>query len=71
MKKEDTYVQCPYYRKDGKQSVHCEGVQEGCGLHLGFATKGQLENYKKTFCRDKWTGCMIAKMLNLKYAYEI
>lgn len=71
MKKEDTYVQCPYYKKDGAQSVHCEGVEDGCGLHLGFATKKQLGNYKKAFCRDKWTGCMIAKMLNLKYEYDI
>lgn len=71
MKKEDTYVQCPYYKKDGAQSVHCEGVEDGCGLHLGFATKTQLENYKKVFCRDQWTTCMIAKMLNLKYEYEV
>lgn len=67
--KEDTYVQCPYYRKDGPQAVHCEGVADGVGLRLGFAGKTVMEDYKDTFCRGKWTGCMIAKMLNLKYDY--
>lgn len=70
MKKEDELVQCPYYKKDGAQSVHCEGVEDACGLHLGFATKGQMNNYKRAFCRDAWPRCMIAKMLNLKYDYE-
>lgn len=70
MHKEDEHVQCPYYRKDGVQSVHCEGVQDGCGLHLGFSTRQQLQDYKACFCRKNWKGCMVAKMLNLKYDYE-
>lgn len=70
MHKEDELVQCPYYRKDGVQSIHCEGVEDGCGLHLGFGNKNQLKDYKKKLCRDNWKGCMVAKMLNLKYDYE-
>ena len=70
MKKEDELVKCPYYKKDGVQSVHCEGVEDACGLHLGFAAKGQMNAYKKTFCREDWKRCMVAKMLNAKYDYE-
>lgn len=70
MHKEDEHVQCPYYRKDEKQSVHCEGVQDGCSLHLGFASRQQHKRYKERFCRKDWLSCMIAKMLNLKYDYD-
>ena len=70
MHKEDEHVQCPYYRKDAVQSVHCEGVTDGTALHLGFATKEQLRRYKRAFCRNVWQSCMIAKMLNLKYEYD-
>lgn len=70
MNREDTYIQCPYYRRDGKQSVHCEGVEHGCGLRLGFGQKGNLYAYKDRFCRSQWQDCMVAKMLNRKYEYE-
>ncbi len=29
MKKEDTYVECPYYRKDGKRPDRCRWQGEG------------------------------------------
>ena len=70
MNKEDTYIQCPYYKKDGAQSVHCEGVEEGCGLRLGFGRFSRLESYKNAYCRSRWTDCMIAKMLNQKHDYQ-
>ena len=66
----DDFAQCPYYRKNGKQSVYCEGVQEACGLRLGFAAKKQRNAYRNMFCRKDWAACMVAKMLNRKYDYE-
>lgn len=68
--KEDEFVQCPYYRRDTQQAIHCEGVQDNCGLHLGFGKMGEWKAYKDTFCRKDWTGCMVAKMLNCRYAYD-
>lgn len=70
MHKEDEHVRCPYYRKDGVQSVHCEGVQPGSGLHLGFASQQQYKDYKNARCRGQWHGCLIAGMLNQKYDYR-
>ncbi len=68
--KEDELVMCPYYREDGQQSIHCEGVEDGCKLHLGFANRGGFARYKRTLCRKNWDQCMVARMLNLKYDYE-
>lgn len=70
MHKEDELVQCPYYKKDAQQAVHCEGVEDGCGLNLGFASRQRLREYKSQFCRHDWKNCMIAQMLNRKYDYE-
>ena len=66
---EDALVQCPYYKDEQRQIIHCEGVEDGTGLHLGFSNRGRLLGYKDRFCRNCWDQCMIAKMLNLKYDY--
>lgn len=68
--REDYLVQCPYYREEERQTIHCEGVQSNTGLRLGFSGARLLQDYKDRFCRDGWCGCMIAKMLNAKYDYE-
>ncbi len=67
----DTYVQCPYYQRETPQVIYCEGVQDKTALRLGFANKGDWKKYKDCRCRDNWKDCLIAKMLNLKYDYEI
>lgn len=66
--REDALVVCPYYKEDGPQQVHCEGILEGGSLHLGFPDKGQLRTYKSAYCRDHWELCRIAGLLNEKYA---
>ena len=40
---EDYLVECPYYKDETLQALHCEGVEEGCGLQLGFRGKGRLQ----------------------------
>lgn len=68
--KEDYLVQCPYYREEARQAIHCEGVGPNTGLRLGFAGIRQLASYKDEFCRNGWCSCRIAKMLNEKYDYQ-
>lgn len=70
MHEEDEHVLCPYYKRDTQQSIHCEGVQPGSGLRLGFKSQKKLKLYKQRLCRREWAQCMIAKMLNRKYDYE-
>lgn len=66
----DADVVCPYYKHDERQTINCEGVEEGSALHLAFATRPQLMRYKRLYCRDCWKKCMIAGALNRKYDYE-
>lgn len=70
MHNEDEFVQCPFYKNDERQIIRCEGVENGTALHLAFSTRPQLKEYKKTFCRRSWEGCLIAMMLNQKYNDE-
>ena len=68
--KVDPYVGCPYYKYQERQVIHCEGVQDGTALHIAFSTPQQLNDYQKKFCRSCWKNCLIAGMLNRKWAYE-
>jgi hypothetical protein len=70
MHNEDEFVVCPYYKSDEHQIIRCEGVEDGTALHLAFATKPMQKEYKKLYCRNCWSGCMIAKMLNRKWKYD-
>lgn len=67
---EDPLVQCPYYRDEVPQTLRCEGVEDSCGLHLGFSGRNQKRDYKDRFCRGGWKKCLVARMLNAKYDYE-
>ena len=70
MNMEDEFVRCPYYRRDGYRAVHCEGVEDGCGLRLRFRDRAGLEKYKFKCCRADWPRCPVAGMLNRMYDYE-
>ena len=39
-------------------------------LHLAFATRTQVKEYKKLYCRSCWGKCMIANMLKRKWGCE-
>lgn len=71
MHTEDELVQCPYYKEDGHQKIRCEGIESGTALNLTFSTHAQHREYKRRFCRKGWAACMIAKMLNRKWGYDI
>ncbi len=67
---EDTYIECPYYKYESSAAIHCEGVEDGTKLHLGFSSRYRLHSYKQRLCRGDWKKCLIAKMLNGKYDYQ-
>ncbi len=57
--KEDSYVVCPYYRKEDPISIKCAGV---IGEHTisEFFNKKAKEEYKDNFCKEKtYAGCPI------------
>ena len=63
-------VVCPYYKYEGQQMIYCEGVEENTALHLAFASKTDMRDYRKAKCERCWKGCMIAQMLNRKWNYD-
>jgi hypothetical protein len=68
--KVDPYVVCPYYKKNEKQKIHCEGVENDTALHIAFSTPQKLQDYRKQYCRRCWKECLIAEMLNRRWEYD-
>lgn len=69
MPKEDTYAVCPYYKRNDRSKICCEGICSNSTIHLAFSSPDQIKSYKQVFCRDHWVNCRIADMLNRKYTY--
>lgn len=63
----DIYVQCPFYKEDMTSSIQCEGVQPKTGLRLGFQDCRQKKEYLRSRCAKDYKGCMLYRMLMLKY----
>lgn len=63
-------VVCPFYKYEGQQMIYCEGVDDNTALHLAFASKHDMREYRKGKCESDYKTCMICQMLNRKYDYE-
>lgn len=62
------YVQCPFYRKEEKHRIFCEGVEEGTGLMIQFYSNEHRFEYRERYCYcGNWKNCPVARMLNGKY----
>lgn len=64
------YVKCPYYRREEKQKIFCEGVQEGTSIHLAFDSPANLKRYMECYCKKEFNQCILAQMQNRKWDYE-
>ena len=64
------YVICPFYKYEEQQIICCEGVDDNTALHLTFASKRDIREYRKAKCENAYKTCMICQMLNRKYDYE-
>lgn len=67
---EDTYAACPYYKRDDKQMICCEGVEPGTVIRLAFSSAVRRREYKNQFCRGCWGQCRVAQMQNQRYGYK-
>lgn len=68
--KVSVYVKCPYYRREEKQKIFCEGVKDGTSIHLAFDSGAKLKEYEKRFCKGCWGECILAQMQNRRYEYD-
>lgn len=66
----DTYVRCPYYRRDETRGIRCEGVEKDAALHLNFIRERSWLRYKKHYCRARWCRCRIARMLSGMHGFD-
>ena len=60
-------VVCPFYKYESPQLIYCEGVDDNTAIHLAFASKQDLREYRKAKCEGDYKGCMLCQMLNKKY----
>ena len=58
---------CPFYSCEVAQMIKCEGVEQGTALHVAFDTRDHKGDYRDKFCCDKYSRCMLFKMLEAKY----
>lgn len=63
---------CPFYKKEDKQMVFCDGVEPNSSTHLAFANASDCQAYKHKHCRNEYTECEVYRMLEVVYeAYEL
>lgn len=67
---EDTYAVCPYYKRDDKQMICCEGIESGTVIRLAFSSAVRRKDYKDQYCRRCWMQCRVAQMQNQRYDYD-
>ena len=61
---------CPFYRKESKQKIYCEGVTDGNSIHMAFDSPTSMQDYLWCYCyTNKYKYCLIANTL-LKDKYD-
>ncbi len=61
------YVQCPYFRREEKTRISCEGITDNNIINLMWPTKAEKMKYLKSVCCQDYTACKIYKLLEEKY----
>lgn len=65
---EDPYVNCPFYAKESKNSLICEGLYDNTGNITTFRTAQYKRLHKDKYCRNGYGECILCRMLLDKYA---
>lgn len=55
---------CPFYRRETKQAIFCEGLTAKSELQNGFVSTKDLRDHKKLYCNGCFFRCPNAIMLN-------
>lgn len=62
------YVRCPFFaRDDGKKTICCEGITEGCKINLTFKSKDDYAIHVATFCKEHFERCEIHRAVMMQY----
>lgn len=58
----DSGAQCPYYCSEEPSKIYCEGIEEGCWVHVAWGDMKKKKKYKQAYCRGNWKDCPVARM---------
>lgn len=61
--KEDSYVRCPYYRKENSLEIRCASCIGGRNDTTWFRTVHSKDEYKEDFCVGNFYGCIKYQIL--------
>lgn len=66
-----TAAVCPFWLKDARKSVTCEGAEPGTLLSVKTGTEAALRKYKQRYCCSySWKDCMVAQILLITYGEQ-
>jgi len=60
-------AKCPYYQRDNRLQICCEGVEGSASLYVTCDTEEEKNKYLLEHCINYKTLCPIAAMLDEKY----
>ena len=64
----DVEVQCPFYKKEDKQRIRCEGVTtESTASVQVFKSKTDKNSIKEKYCTKDYMRCPTYQALEKKY----
>lgn len=64
---ESQKVKCPFYKKDDKNTISCEGTEMAQTLTLRFGSGTQKSCKMEKYCNQKYESCEIYKAIMKKY----
>ena len=60
-------VQCPFYKKEDRQTIYCSGVMDNTSTHIAFGHDAECTKYKDTVCGIEYKRCKVFQMLEEVY----
>lgn len=64
---ESKEAKCPFYHKEDRYKVFCEGVENASSINLNFPNTREYKAYKEKHCNNNYCKCPIYNMLYDKY----
>ena len=60
-------IKCPFYLKESKYTITCEGLESGTELATKFPSGEAKKEYQVHNCYHGKNGCAIMRLLEKKY----
>lgn len=61
------YAKCPFFLKESKFSICCEGIREGTEFSIKFQTEEDKKAYIRTHCNRMDCECELKTAIEKKY----